>query len=362
MTSESTSPAAAKRSLQDFQLRETLGEGAYSTVKLATSRVDGNHYAVKVVSKAHLQRARKVQTATAERNALVCLRRGGGHPGVVCLHAAFVDEWNLYFVLDYAPNGHLQALISRLGSLSTTCVRYYTAQIADALAFIHSRGVLHRDLKPENILLDERFRIKIVDFGTAKVLEGGEQHGTTFVGTAQYQAPELLERNETSRSSDYWALGCILYELASGHFPFNDRTVYLTWQKIKRVEYEFPDVFDEQGRDLVKTLLVRPFPVIAVSPYITTTQVRDPTQRLGAGPPGSTNDPSALRAHPFLSSIIWSSLWTDAAPPMEAGFFRKVPSESRRTDDDVWDELVDGIEWLSLGAEEEAEGGDLVRR
>ncbi|KAJ7049634.1 kinase-like domain-containing protein [Mycena amicta] len=346
MTSESTSPAAAKRSLQDFQLHETLGEGAYSTVKLATSRADGNHYAVKIVSKAHLQRARKVQTATAERNALVCLRRGGGHPGVVCLHAAFVDEWNLYFVLDYAPNGHLQALISRLGSLSTTCVRYYTAQIADALAFIHSRGVLHRDLKPENILLDERFRIKIVDFGTAKVLEeGGEQRGTTFVGTAQYQAPELLERNETSRSSDYWALGCILYELASGHFPFNDRTIYLTWQKIRRVEYEFPDAFDEQGRDLVNTLLVR-----------------DPAQRLGASPPGSANDPFALRAHPFLSSVVWSSLWTDPAPPIEAGFFRKVPSESRRTGDETWDELVDGIEWLSFGAEEDAEGGDLVRR
>ncbi|KAJ7072502.1 kinase-like domain-containing protein [Mycena amicta] len=304
--SDNTTPPSqptGKPSLRDFQFGPTLGEGSYSTVKLATSRIDGKQYAVKVITKSHLIRAHKVETAAAERKALIRLN---GHPGFVSLHHALQDEWSLYFVIDFAANGEMQSLISRLGSLSTNCVKYYSAQIADALEFMHSKGVLHRDLKPENILLDDAFRIKITDFGTGKVLENGEERATTFVGTAQYQAPELLELKETTKSSDYWAFGCVIYQMTAGRFAFNDRSDYLTWQKVKKVEYEFPDGFDEQGKDLVQKLLVH-----------------DPAQRLGAGPPGSANDPGALRAHPFFSAIIWSSLWINPAPTIEAGLVNK---------------------------------------
>ncbi|KAF7315338.1 Protein kinase domain-containing protein [Mycena indigotica] len=326
-----------KPSLHDFQFGITLGEGSYSTVKLAKSKIDGKQYAVKVITKSHLIRAHKVETAAAERRALIRLN---GHPGFVSLYHAFQDEWSLYFVIDFAANGEMQSLISRLGSLSTNCVRYYSAQITDALEFMHSKGVLHRDLKPENILLDDAFRIKIADFGTGKVLEEGEERATTFVGTAQYQAPELLESKETTKSSDYWAFGCVIYQMIAGRFAFNDRSDYLTWQKVKRVEYEFPSGFDEQAKDLVQKLLVH-----------------DPTQRLGAGARGSDNDPSALRKHTFFTTIDWASLWTSVAPTVEAGLVKKAHPLAQGQDrnwEDVgaaWDELVgndsDGIEWSS---------------
>ncbi|KAJ7782873.1 kinase-like protein [Mycena metata] len=326
-----------KPTLQDFRFGRTLGEGAYSTVKLGTSRTDGKQYAVKVITKSHLIRAHKTETAAAERKALIRLH---GHPGIVSLYHAFQDEWSLYFVIDLASNGEMQSLISRLGSLSTACAQYYAAQIADALEYMHSKDVIHRDLKPENLLLDDAFRIKITDFGTGKVLENGAQRATTFVGTAQYQAPELLELKETTKSSDYWAFGCIIYQMIAGRFAFNDRSDYLTWQKVKNVEYEFPNGFDDQAKNLVQQLLIH-----------------DPLKRLGAGPRGSSNDPSALKSHNFFVSIVWASLWTNSAPAIEAGLVKKELPAGQSHDRNwenvgaAWDELVnndsDGIEWSS---------------
>lgn len=279
-------------------------------------------------------------TALTEKNAL--LRLGSGHPGLVRLHFAFQDEWSLYFVIDLATNGELQTLISRMGSLSTRCSRYYAAQIIDAIHFMHDKGVIHRDLKPENVLIDEAFRIKITDFGTAKIQDSGLE-AERFVGTAQYIAPELVSSNETSRSSDIWAFGCIVYQMIAGRFAFSGLSEYLTMQKVKKMEYSFPEGFDQQGKDLVQKLLVR-----------------DPQQRLGAVTEGSDNDMKALYSHPFFTSINWKTLWTDPAPPLESGLVKKEHPLSQGEDknwEDVgasWDEIAssskdDGIPWAAEG-------------
>ncbi|PSR71767.1 hypothetical protein PHLCEN_2v12371 [Hermanssonia centrifuga] len=334
-------------SADDFEFGRVLGEGSYSTVMLAKHRSTGQEYAIKVLDKGHLKRNNKLATALAEKNTLV--RLGAGHPGIVHLHWTFQDEWSLFFVLDLARNGELQSRISRLGSLAIPCARYLTAQLIDALDYMHTKGIIHRDLKPENLLLDDDFRLKLTDFGTGKVLTAGAERSKTWVGTAQYISPELLEVSETSKSSDLWALGCIIFQMISGRFAFQGLSEYLTWQKIKQIDYTFPDGFDEQAKDLVEELLVR-----------------DPTQRLGAGPPGSANDMQALRAHPFFTPIRWDTLWTDPAPPLEPGLVKKEPPPEGRTNgvntwEDVgaaWDELVDGsrdedeISWASEGEDE----------
>ncbi|EIN11732.1 kinase-like protein [Punctularia strigosozonata HHB-11173 SS5] len=346
--------ASARPSAADFEFGDILGEGSYSTVMYGKSRATGQEYAIKVLDKAHLKRNNKLQTALAEKDSLV--RLGSGHPGIVRLHYAFHDEWSLYFVLDYAPNGELQSRISRMGSLSTTCARYYAAQLVDALEYMHNRGVIHRDLKPENLLLDKDFRIKITDFGTGKIVDSAAVRSKTFVGTAQYVSPELLESSETSKSSDLWALGCIIYQMIAGRFTFTGLSEYLTWQKIKALEYTFPDGFDEDAKDLVTRLLLK-----------------DPAARLGAGPPESENSMEALRSHPFFKEVNWKTLWTDPAPPLEAGLVKKaLPSPGNGDFDDLeidsgrWDVGWDDVPGLSRrgsvqshGAETgEAEGED----
>ena len=192
------------------------------------------------------------------------------------------------------------------------------------------------------------------------------QTAKTFVGTAQYVAPELLENNETSRrfvylvshliflgvdrmslpiSSDLWALGCILYQMIAGKFAFHGLSEYLTWQKVKALDYTLPDGFDEQAKDLVQELLVK-----------------SPSERLGAGELGSPNDMKALKAHPFFASVNWATLWTVAAPIIESGLVKKEPKPANHSWDDVeynWDHVVafprghDEIPWAGEEDEEE---------
>lgn len=339
----------AAATVDDFKFGALLGEGSYSTVKLATHIRTGHQYAIKVLEKAHLIKNEKTSTPLAEKNALVRL---AGHPGIVRLHYTFQDEWRLYFVIDLARNGEMQSLISKLGSLSTKCTQYYAAQVVDALDYMHTKGVIHRDLKPENLLLDDDFRIKITDFGTGKILETGVERAETWVGTAQYIAPELLEAKETSRGSDFWALGCIIYQMIAGRFAFQGLSDFLTWQKIKQLEYTFPEGFNVQAQDLIQRLLVR-----------------DPARRLGVGLPGTGNDMLALRSHPFFASINWETLWTDPPPVLEPGLVKREQPPSMGHDQDwddvgaAWDDLVgsggsdrDDLEWASDG---EAPGYEL---
>ncbi|PFH52010.1 hypothetical protein AMATHDRAFT_2499 [Amanita thiersii Skay4041] len=308
----------------DFKFGPTLGSGSYSEARynLPSSLPTCSSSDLLAL---HLNRKNKMQTAFAERKALAAL--GAGHPGVVRLYYAFQDEWRLYFVLDLARNGEMQTLISQMGSLSVNCARYYTAQIVDALEYMHSKGVIHRDLKPENVLLDDMYHIKITDFGTGKILESDMEKAETWVGTAH---------------SDFWALGCIIYQMIAGRFAFQGLSDYLTWQKIKRLEYTFPDGFDEQAKDLIGRLLVK-----------------NPHDRLGVGKAGSDTDMQALRSHPFLSAVNWDTIWTDPAPKLESGLVRRETSSENGNShwQDVgvaWDRLVDGeeqddIEWALDG-------------
>jgi len=135
--------------------------------------------------------------------------------------------------------------------------------------------------------------------------------------------------------------------MITGRFAFHGLSEYLTWQKVKALDYTFPDGFDEQAKDLVEKLLVK-----------------SPTDRLGAGEPGTSNDINALKAHLFFASIEWLTLWTVTAPALESGLMKKEPKPANNNWDDVeynWDHVVafprshDEIPWAG---EEDEEGLD----
>lgn len=255
-----------RRTVKDFEFGKDIGEGSYSTVVLATDKLTNKKYAVKILDKRHIIKEKKVKYVNIEKHAL---NRLSGCPGVISLFFTFQDKHSLYFVLDYAANGELLGLIKQYGTLNEDCTRYFGAQMLDAIKYMHDNGVIHRDIKPENVLLDEKYRIQITDFGTAKLLERkknghtGEEEdypldvrAKSFVGTAEYVSPELLENKYCGKPGDIWAFGCILYQLIAGKPPFKATNEYLTFQKITKLQYAFSAGFPLVLRDLIKQVLV----------------------------------------------------------------------------------------------------------
>ncbi|KIO22251.1 hypothetical protein M407DRAFT_79414, partial [Tulasnella calospora MUT 4182] len=324
--SNSTVQLQQQRALtaDDFDFGEMLGTGSYSSVMAAVNRTNGQTYAVKVIDKAHIIRYRKVKYANIEKTCLTSGLGGAssGHPGVIRMHYTFHDDTSLYFVLDLAPNGELNSLIRKLGSFSYPMVKYYTAQLVDTLEYIHNMNIVHRDVKPENVLLDAERRIKVTDFGSAKILdeekpaaaaanEEEQPRASSFVGSSLYVSPELLTRSLATKAADVWAVGSIIYYMIAGDPPFKSMSEYLTFEKIKKCDYAFPPddsehAFDSEAKDLVQKIFNL-----------------DPADRITT---------QQIRAHPFLASINWATLWTDAAPLPISGTRGPPPPPPRMSD------------------------------
>ncbi|EPZ31456.1 Protein kinase, catalytic domain-containing protein [Rozella allomycis CSF55] len=314
---------ARKRTAQDFKILDEIGEGSYSSVVHAIEKDTQIEYAIKILNKRHIVKEKKEKYVKVEKDALSLLK----HPLIVRLYYTFQDSSSLCiycmiqfldFVLDYAKNGDLLQLIKNAGKFSVQVARFYAAEILLAIEYMHSRDIIHsylkwrfinRDLKPENILVMENGHIKVTDFGTARILETSDRgRAFSFVGTAEYVAPELLTIKEVTKSADLWAFGCIIYQMLTGIVPFKGGSEYLTFEKIKSGEYSFSDDFPEEAKSLVQLLLVA-----------------DPIKRIGS----DESDYKSIKNHQFFNGIDWDTIINSDAPEIE-----------------ICEEAIDGVDEL----------------
>lgn len=212
--------------------------GSFGKVFLVREKQSGQLYAMKVLKKDYIFRKNQVEHTMTERSVLGYIH----HPFIVGLNMAFQTADKLFFVLDYCSGGELFFHLGKVGQFAEDRAKFYAAQIVLALEYVHKRGVIYRDLKPENVLLDQYGNIRLTDFGLSK--EGVSDHSsgaTSFCGTPEYIAPEVLLRQGHGRAVDWWSLGALLYEMITGLPPFYSRNRETMFEKIMNGELSFPN-------------------------------------------------------------------------------------------------------------------------
>ena len=205
-----------------------LGAGAFGHVYLVSHNITGKKYALKVMNKHKLmQTYGNCQLIYNE----IDIHSKLNHPNIIKLYNISETEEEINILLEYAEKGNLYSLIKRENGLPESLASKYFLQIVNAVYFLHQNNIIHRDIKPENILIGENDVLKLCDFGWAKELTVNNR--STFCGTIEYMAPEIVGSEKYDYSVDLWSLGILLYELLMGHSPFKSKKEKHTMIKIK---------------------------------------------------------------------------------------------------------------------------------
>jgi eukaryotic-like serine/threonine-protein kinase len=207
---------AGRRLANRYRLERPLANGGMAAVWLATDEQLRRPVAVKVLHE-HLRDPHSRERFRGEGKLAAQL----SHPAIVAIYDTFHDRGIDGIVLEYVDGPTLRTRLDDGTPLPTADAVAVAAQVADALAEAHRRGLVHRDIKPANILLGTRGTAKLTDFGIAKLLDGTDLTlPGTFVGTAKYLAPEQVTGEPVDGRADVYALGIVLYEMLAGRVPF----------------------------------------------------------------------------------------------------------------------------------------------
>ncbi|HJT76857.1 MAG TPA: serine/threonine-protein kinase, partial [Gemmataceae bacterium] len=203
-----------------LEVLELLGQGGMGAVYKARQPHLDRLVALKILPPEAGQDPAFVERFTREARALARL----SHPHIVAVHDFGQADGLYYFLMEYVDGVNLRQLLEA-GPLEPRQALLIVPQICDALHYAHGEGVVHRDIKPENILLDRKGRVKIADFGLAKLLGRGPADFTLtssrqVMGTLHYMAPEQMERPlEVDHRADIYSLGVVFYEMLTGELP-----------------------------------------------------------------------------------------------------------------------------------------------
>lgn len=234
-----------------------LGRGGFAKVYLCTALDTGKNYAVKIVPKANLVKARARQKLQAE----IKIHRNLKHKNICEYKHFFEDRTNCYILLELCHNQSLNEMIKRRKRLTEPEAALFMRQLLDAVQYLHENCVIHRDLKLGNLFLDRNVNIKVGDFGLATKLENADEKRKTICGTPNYIAPEVIQGDKATRGHsfevDIWSMGVILFTILVGKPPYEAKDVKATYQRIIANEYSFPSHIpvSDKAKDLIVSML-----------------------------------------------------------------------------------------------------------
>lgn len=230
-------PPKPSSKLEEYKIEESIGEGTYGKVKLATHLQTNEKVAIKFINKHKLTHSGDNDRILNEIKILSTLN----HPNILKAFEVFEDEMNYYIVMERPTKGDLFKYICSKGRLSTEEASFIYYQLVNAIQYLHKNKIVHRDMKPENILLTNDMIVKIGDFGLSKYFKSKDVKLITNCGSPCYSAPEVLRGNRYKPIPvDIWGIGIILYCMVCGELPFEDEREDILISKVTLCKYTCP--------------------------------------------------------------------------------------------------------------------------
>uniref|UniRef100_A0A673H8M4 protein kinase C n=1 Tax=Sinocyclocheilus rhinocerous TaxID=307959 RepID=A0A673H8M4_9TELE len=279
-------------SLKDFKCVAVLGRGHFGKVLLAEYSITGEMFAIKALKKGDIVARDEVESLMCEKRIFETVN-SVRHPFLVNLFACFQTKEHVCFVMEYAAGGDLMIHI-HADVFSEPRATFYAACVVLGLQFLHEHEIVYRDLKLDNLLLDTEGFVKIADFGLCKEGMGYQDRTSTFCGTPEFLAPEVLTETFYTRAVDWWGLGVLIFEMLVGESPFPGDDEEEVFDSIVNDEVHYPRFLSTEAISIMRRLLRR-----------------NPERRLGAG----ERDAEDVKKHLFFRNIDWDGLLAKKVKP-----------------------------------------------
>ncbi|XP_005870356.1 PREDICTED: protein kinase C delta type isoform X1 [Myotis brandtii] len=271
---------SSKCKIEHFTFHKVLGKGSFGKVLLAELKGKKEFFAIKALKKDVVLIDDDVECTMVEKRVLALAWE---NPFLTHLYCTFQTKEHLFFVMEFLNGGDLMYHIQDKGRFELYRAMFYAAEIICGLQFLHSKGIIYRDLKLDNVMLDQNGHIKIADFGMCKENIFSDKKASTFCGTPDYIAPEILQGLKYSFSVDWWSFGVLLYEMLIGQSPFHGDDEDELFESIRVDTPHYPRWITKESKDILEKLLER-----------------DPAKRLGVT--------GNIKTHPFFKTINWTLL------------------------------------------------------
>ncbi|XP_069062489.1 protein kinase C delta type isoform X1 [Pleurodeles waltl] len=274
------SSVSSRLAIENFTFHKVLGKGSFGKVILAELKGKNEFFAIKALKKDVVLIDDDVECTMVEKRVLAL---AWDNPFLTHIYCSFQTKDHLFFVMEFLNGGDLMFHIQDKGRFDLFRATFYAAEIVCGLQFLHSRGIIYRDLKLDNVMLDKDGHIKIADFGMCKENVSADNKATTFCGTPDYIAPEILQGLKYTFSVDWWSFGVLLYEMLIGQSPFHGDDEDELFESIRLDTPHYPRWITKESKDILEKLFER-----------------DPLKRLGIT--------GNIKLHPFFKTINWTAL------------------------------------------------------
>uniref|UniRef100_A0A3Q2WME4 Protein kinase domain-containing protein n=1 Tax=Haplochromis burtoni TaxID=8153 RepID=A0A3Q2WME4_HAPBU len=290
--------------VEDFKYISVLGRGHFGKVLLAEFKKTGKLYAVKALKKRDIVTRDEVDSLMSEKRIFEMIN-ASRHPFLVNLHGCFQTSDHVCFVMEYLPGGDLMIHIHN-DVFTEAQTRFYSACVLLGLEFLHLNKIIYRDLKLDNLLMDADGSSHILTFYTTTQTESrtevcdvsaGMGHGdrtSTFCGTPEFLAPEVLTDDNYTRAVDWWGMGVLIYEMLVGESPFPGEDEEEVFDSIVNDDVQYPTCIPPNAVAIIQKLLKK-----------------NPLKRLGGG----ERDANEVKGEKFFETIDWEALLAKKVTP-----------------------------------------------